>query len=142
MNENDIKTSTLSGSSDEICVNSPINSPIIPKKTGNAFDFKLSRLNPSGNSGNPIELTKIQKIQLSQKLLKELKFVITLDDNILHRQQYYWLSFVPVNDSTQRDEIKTMLETHCHTPVTWLGNDQIEINIDPACRILKKRGIV
>jgi hypothetical protein len=86
-------------------------------------------------------LTKIQEVKLVQKLLKDVKYVLTFEPDILQEQNVYWLYLTGVLNATleQRNSIKLAIESHCLTPVVWVTNDEIEITINPANKIPKKK---
>jgi hypothetical protein len=86
-----------------------------------------------------VTLTKIQEIKFVQKLLKEVKFVISLDENVIRSQDRYWLYTHKISSSDQRERLRLALETHCCVPVSWQSDNEIEIVINPDCKIIKKR---
>lgn len=86
-----------------------------------------------------VTLTKIQEIKFVQKLLKEIKFVLSLDENVIRRQDKYWLYTHNISNNDQRERLRLALETHCCVPVSWQSVREIEIVINPDCKIIKKR---
>ena len=126
--------SNVSTSSDTISKTS-IDTPSI---ISNAIDpLEVSRF-PLQHSAN-ITLNKIQEVKLVQKLLKEIKFVQSFDEDILRDQKKYWLYMHNISDEALRARIKTALETHCQAPMLWITSYEFEINIDPDCKIEKVR---
>ena len=85
------------------------------------------------------KLTNIQKLKLVQKLLIDIKFVLSFEEDILAEQKVYWLFLSEIVCNDQRNKIKEELEAHCLTPIRWLSNSEIEITIDPSLRIIKKK---
>ena len=90
---------------------------------------------------NPSEvnLNKIEEVRLVQKLLKEIKFIQSFDEDVLRGQKRYWLYTHNIVDETLRKRIKTALETHCLAHMQWITSCEFEINIDPDCKIEKVR---
>ena len=84
-------------------------------------------------------LTKIQEFKLIQKLMTDIKFVLSFEDEILSDQKIYWLYLCNIIDKNQQVNIKKSLESHCITPITWLSDSELEITIHPDLRIYKKR---
>jgi len=86
-----------------------------------------------------VSLTKIQEIKILQKILKEVKCVLSLDENALRRQDKYWVYTHKISNDDQRERLRLALETHCCTPVSWQSDNEIEVTINPDCKIIKKR---
>ena len=86
-----------------------------------------------------VTLTKIQELKIVQKLLKEIKFVLSFDENVIQSQDKYWLYTHKISNSDQRERLRIALETHCCVPVSWQSDNEIEIVINPDCKIIKKR---
>jgi len=87
----------------------------------------------------PVTLTKIQELKIVQKMLKEIKFVQSFDENVLRCQDRYWLYTHKIFNDDQRERVRLALETHCCAPVCWPSNNEIEITINPDAKIIKKR---
>ena len=92
-------------------------------------------------------LTKMQELKLIQKLLKNVKYVLTFEESILSEQKVYWLHLSGISGVTtesQRNAIKVAIESHCLTPVSWItsplyGDVEMSITVDPIKRIVKKK---
>lgn len=84
-----------------------------------------------------ITVSKIQEIRLQQKIIKEIKFVQSLSNEVLHNQELYWLFTNNITDEDVKSRIKSAIETYCMLNVRWISGREIEINIDPECRIEK-----
>lgn len=90
----------------------------------------------------PKPLSKMQELKLIQKLLKNVKYILTFEESILLEQKVYWLHLSGISGSTtetQRNAMKTAIESHCLTPVSWINDIELEITIDPIKRIVKKK---
>lgn len=109
----------------------------------NTLDLSISRFGMISNEvlNYNVELPRIQEGILVQNLMKEFQYVLKFDDEILEEQCYYWLSFISIISQLQRDRIKSTLENHFKTPIVWLSNNEIEINVNPNYRIVKQREI-
>lgn len=105
------------------------------------LDLTVSRFGIVSNEAliYKVELSQINERKLVQNMLKELRFVLEFDIDVLEEQKYFWLSFISIISQEQRNRIKSTLENYCRTPVTWLSNNEIEININPEYRIVKQR---
>jgi hypothetical protein len=84
-----------------------------------------------------ITITKMQEIKLQQKLLKELKFIASLDERVLKDQHYYWLFTNNIVNEDARLRIKSALEIYCTMPMQWISGTELEIDINPEHRIEK-----
>ena len=95
------------------------------------------------NNSEPLKLlTKMQELKLIQKLLKNVKYILTFEESILFEQKVYWLHLSGISGITtevQRNAIKIAIESHCLTPVCWINDIEISITIDPIKRIVKKK---
>lgn len=88
----------------------------------------------------PAKLSTIVLFNIKQALLNELKDVLTINDDILRRQKYFWMiPKQPVENETQQNDIKAALESHYRTPTVWISSTKVKINIDPDDRILNKK---
>ncbi len=85
-------------------------------------------------------LSTMQEYTYIGNLVKDVKRVLTINDNILKDQIHYWITTKPFSDANQRNRIKKAIELHCRTPVVWIMDDtaafQLEIVIDPGKRYL------
>jgi hypothetical protein len=88
---------------------------------------------------NPVDvtITKMQEIKLQQKLLKELKFVASLDERVLKEQHYYWLFTNNIVNEDARSRMKSALEIYCTMPMQWISGTELEIDVNPEHRIEK-----
>jgi len=84
-----------------------------------------------------ISLTKIQEFKIVQKFLKEIKFVLSFDEEVLREQSTYWLYSHNISCVDQRDRIKLALESHCCCPMGWLSQNELEIDVNPDHKIIK-----
>ena len=78
---------------------------------------------PNLSSIQPKPLTKMQELKLIQKLLKNVKYILTFEESILSEQKVYWLHLSGISGITtevQRNAIKIAIESHCLTPVSWI----------------------
>jgi hypothetical protein len=103
--------------------------------TENTDPLEVSRF-PLNNPSD-ITLNKIQELKLIQKLLKEIKFVQSLDESVLREQKLYWLYTHNIKCNETKTRIKTALESHCSAHMNWIGDNEFEININPNCKVLK-----
>lgn len=110
-------------------------------KPNTELDLTVSRFGIVSNEAliYNTELSQLNERVLVQNMLKELRFVLEFDAEILEEQKYFWLSFITIISQEQRNRIKSTLENYCKTPVIWLSNNEIEININPEYRIVKQR---
>lgn len=122
---------TLSTSSN-ISQNVNVNSAKSPIKVDPLEVSRFPLDNPQA-----ITINKFEEIKLVQKFLKELKFVQSLDEQVLKNQQYYWLYTHNIVCPETRGRIKTALETHCATHMEWISDCEFEIDINPEHRIEK-----
>jgi len=111
------------------------NIPVTLNNTQNTSD----QLEVSRYPFDPIDIiiTKIQEMKLQQKLLKELKFVMSLDERILKNQQYYWLFTNNITNEDARLRIQSALELYCMLRVRWVSGTELEIDINPEHKIEK-----
>lgn len=88
---------------------------------------------------DPVDVTlnKVQEMKFVQKLLKEIKFVQSLDENALRGQKLYWVYTHNIICGELRMRVKKTLETHCSAHMDWIGENELEVNIDPDCKIEK-----
>ncbi len=95
------------------------------------FGINLWGLVPKGyDIFEPKPLNKIEEFKLLQQLLQHIKAILTIPSDVLRCQGKIWLSFMPVEDRV-RTRIKTGIESHHRTPVEWVSNHEIQININP-----------
>lgn len=87
----------------------------------------------------PVTLTKIQELKIVQKMLKEVKFILSFDEHVLRGQDKYWLYTHTLSNDDQRERLRIALETHCCAPVRWLSHNEMEITINPDSKIIKKK---
>lgn len=88
----------------------------------------------------PTKLSTTALFNAKQAMLNELKDVLTINDDILRRQKYFWMTpKQPVENETQQNDIKIALESHYRTPTVWVSSTKVKINIDPDDRILNKK---
>jgi hypothetical protein len=142
------KSAESLSSSDENIISLPsrdiidekISSEVIPYDYMSAFSHHPSLKNQKGEPIKP--LTKIQELKLIQKLLKNVKYVLTFEESILLEQKVYWLHLSGISGATtetQRSAIKIAIESHCLTPVCWLNDIEIAITVDPIKKMVKKK---
>lgn len=89
----------------------------------------------------PVTLTKIQELKIVQKILKEVKFILSFDENILREQEKYWLYTHTISNEEQRERLRLALESHCCIPIYWASHNEIEFDINPEHKIIKKKPI-
>ena len=81
---------------------------------------------------------RIQEFKLVQSLLKYIKFVQSFNEDILREQSKVWLSFkCNITDESQQQRISSTLQNHCLIPITWISPYELELNINPGCKIIK-----
>ncbi len=104
------------------------------------IDLSISRFGGIPKHDDTITFQRVHEHKLLQNMLKELRFVLNFDPGVLERQRYYWLSFITIIDENVRTRLKGAIEKFCHTPVTWLSHNEIEININPNERVFAIKG--
>lgn len=100
--------------------------------------LKVSRFSFPGLT---LKLNKIQEMKLGQKLTKELRVVMDFPEDILQKQEFYWLCTHNIECEKQRDRIKNIIETHYFTPTKWISTSEIEIDIRPNSRLPRRRDV-
>ena len=89
------------------------------------------------------KLNTINEFKVTQAILNEVKIILTINDDVLREQSYYWMATplgLEVNDSGQQEAIRLALESHYRTPTVWISGTELKINIDPDMRIPGKKG--
>lgn len=85
-----------------------------------------------------IILSCLEEFTFKSNIVKDVKRVLTIHEDILRSQGTFWIASKQLSDEAQRERIKTALERHCRTPVKWniiqtehSTNYELEITIDP-----------
>lgn len=86
-----------------------------------------------------VALTRIQEFKVIQTILADVKCILNIDDDVLKDQGKYWIKLSsPVINTDQQERITVALKKHLHTPIEWLDSTELEVVIDPDCRIATK----
>jgi hypothetical protein len=92
----------------------------------------------------PLDLKK--QLTLRQKLFADVENIINPKcvnpealAEMLDDQGYYWINVKCNLTQVQRDKIREYLENHFSTPITWVTDYEIQVDVHPKRRIPKKK---
>lgn len=128
----------VSQSSDSI---GSVHSTSAPNISTESADFDILEVSryPISNIQN-VTIGKMQEIKLQQKIIKEIKYVQSIEENILREQKLYWLFTHNITNEDAKTRIKSAVEMYCMLHATWISGSELEININPDQKIEKIPG--
>jgi hypothetical protein len=75
------------------------------------------------------ELSRKDEFVLNQKLIADLKMILSFEESVKNKQELYWLEIPYITTPEIRERLKKVLQTHHQMPVDWISATTIEICI-------------